>query len=146
MKQSLFAKERLFELCFLYPFGFDAMIIAGIAIFHSDWGAAGICGVALFLNGVIGARLHKNRRKPMAQLAAGSAGEPYASNEWDPADDQKIGRSLSGFFLLVAATAGALAYHLGKPGWFIVGTIMGSWAFFLLWVMLLAFILLRRAE
>ncbi|MGC1861056.1 MAG: hypothetical protein WA733_08010 [Methylocystis sp.] len=146
MKQSLFAKERLFELCFLYPFSFDAMTIAGIAIFHSDWGAAGICGVALFLNGVIGARLYKNRRKSMAQLAAGSAGEPYASNEWDPADDQKIGRSLSGFFLLVAATAGALALHHGKPWWFIVGTIIGSWVFFLLSAGLLGFLLLRRSK
>jgi hypothetical protein len=82
----------------------------------------------------------------MAQLAAGSAGEPYASNEWDPADDQKIGRSLSGFFLLVAATAGALAYHHGKPGWFIVGTIMGSWVFFLLSAGLLGFLLLRRSK
>jgi hypothetical protein len=146
MKQSLFAIERLFELCALYPFSFGVMTIGAIAIFHSDWGAAGICGVALFLNGVTGARLYKNRRKSPSQLAAGSAGEPYVSEQWDPRDDAKIGRSGIGFFLLVAATAGALAFHHGKPWWFIVGTIIGSWAFFLLWGMLLAFLLSRRAE
>ena len=109
-------------------------------------GCRGDLLAGLFLIGIIGARLHKNRGKSPGQLAAGSAGEPYTSKEWDPADDPKIGRSVRAFFLMVGATTGALAYYYEKPAWFILGTIIGSWVFFLVCGGLLGFILLRRSE
>jgi fatty acid desaturase len=122
MSQALFALERRFELRALYAFSACLLGAAIVAIVYSDWGLMGICVVAMFLNGLIGQGLHKNRHKSFSRLAAGGAGEQEAVREEpDFEDDYKIARSATKFMFLLALTGAVIAYHFGQPWWIIIG-------------------------
>jgi hypothetical protein len=90
-----------------------------------------ICAVAFFLNGLIGARLHKNRHKSFSQLAGG-AGEhereaPDSSGgiEQKIHDNSEIARSVIKFMYLAVLTAVVIA-HLGQSWWAITGAAVAS--------------------
>lgn len=129
MSQTLFALERRFELRALYVFSVGLFGIIIAAIMHSDWWLIGICIAALFLNGLIGQGLQKNRRKSFSQLSAGSAGESQEPSEEPTSDDfYMVARSATKFMLLVVIAAGVIAYHFDQPWWFIIGAAVAAWA------------------
>jgi hypothetical protein len=127
-ERTLFALERRFELRVLRIFmvGLSAILI--VAIVQRDWWLLGICLVALFFNGLIGGRLHKNRHKSFWQLAAGSSVEQDTlSEEPENEDFYMIARSAIKFQGLVAVTAALIAYHFNQRWWIVVTAALVSW-------------------
>lgn len=118
MSNDLFAAERRFEVRTLYVFQVFLAAVAIVAIMNFDWWLLGICIISFFLNGLIGSSLAKNKRKSMAELAQGSAGE--SSDAPDLYTHASLSRSSTNFSLLVAITLAAMALVLNQS-WIIVG-------------------------
>jgi hypothetical protein len=74
-QETLFALERRFEKCVLYPILIVALGVAIVALANGSWWFFGISVLVLFVNGLVGQGLQKNRTKSLSQLAAGSADE-----------------------------------------------------------------------
>jgi hypothetical protein len=128
MSQALFALERRFEKRALHVFNFALSGVVIAAIVYRDWWLVGICVVALFLNGVIGQGLYKNKQKSCNELAAGSVGESeMATGNVDRADSYMVARSVMKFMFLVVLTGVVTAYHFDQPWWVILVAAMAAW-------------------
>ncbi len=129
----LFALERRFERRVLAAFLVFLMALAITAIINRDWWLLGISIVAMFLNGVIGQGLHKNRGKSSSKLAAGSAGESETITATPDSVDfqidfQIVARTATKFMFLVSITVAVVAYHLDQSWWVIIGAGIVGWA------------------
>jgi hypothetical protein len=128
-QETLFSLERRFELRALYVV---ITVLVGMAIFamvYSDWSLLGILLAAIFVNGLIGQGLQKNRTKSLSQLAAGSAYESHdVTSEPSTADFHMIARSAVKFMLLLTITTTVVTYHFGMEWWVIIAAAIGGWA------------------
>jgi hypothetical protein len=128
MSQALFALERRFEKRALYVFSIALSGVGIAAIVYRDWWLVGICVVALFLNGVIGQGLYKNKQKSFNQLAAGSVGESETvTGDVDRADSYMVARSVIKFNFLVVLTGVVITYHFDQPWWVILVAAIAAW-------------------
>jgi hypothetical protein len=121
---DLFAAERRFEVRALNVLNFFVLSVGTVALLNFDWWLLGICLVSIFLNGVIGQGLLKNRRKTLAQLIQGSEAE--TSDAPNLYSDRFLARNSANFTLLTAFTVAAMAFVLGQSWWIVAGaTVFG---------------------